>query len=84
MKNKHNKRLHNNNNTDSKTLFVIKRKLTDQYGLITKAGQTVVILPCDTYTKKVQDFIMNNNIVEVNDHHSTYSTSIPMYQLSKH
>jgi hypothetical protein len=56
-----------NYNKERKTLVKLKKKLSDNHALVTKAdkGNTVVIIDVNTYNEKIQDFIIANNIVKL-------------------
>ena len=66
-----NKNIHSvssaNYKKERKTLINLKKKLTDNHALVTKAdkGNTVVIMDTNTYNEKIQDFIADNNIVRL-------------------
>lgn len=54
-------------NKETKIFKEIKRKLAENNCIVTKAvkSQTLVIIVFESYKNKVQDFIVNNNIVEI-------------------
>ena len=54
-------------NKETKIFNEIKRKLIDNNNIVTKAdkGQTLVILTHKDYKRKIQEFFINNNIIEI-------------------
>ena len=54
-------------NKETKIFNEIKRKLIDNNSIVTKAdkGQTVIILTNEDYKRKIQEFFINNNIIEI-------------------
>ena len=54
-------------NKETKTFNGIKKKLIDNNSIVTKAdkGQTLVILTNEDYKRKINEFFINNNIVEI-------------------
>ena len=54
-------------NKETKIFNEIKRKLIDNNNIVTKADkrQTPVILTNEDYKRKIQEFFINNNIIEI-------------------
>jgi hypothetical protein len=58
-----------NTNKERQTLYKIKNKLRSNKAIITKAdkGNTIVITYQQEYHNKIKDFIIDNNLITIND-----------------